>query len=128
MVNPFASMRMDSIFGGDQKNRKRFLSNILPFQQAETQTPPLESRNPLDIRSMSWTPSENKPEIIEPEEENEGSKYFSELERIRGNRGPALSAYQKHLDTLPTREATKPSKLRRFGGALVGAAAGLQGG
>jgi hypothetical protein len=103
-LNPYASMRFSSVFDKtdpeDPLNRKRFFSGIFPLSNQQPPEP--------------------------PPEQDEGGKYFDEIERIRTNRGPALTAYQEHLDTMPTREETKPSKWRRLGASLSGAAEGLQ--
>src|SRR3990167_8396294 len=110
MPNPFASMRFPNVFGrGDAPyepnffgpTQKRFMSNVMP--QPELEIPSYQSE-PMD----------------------EGGRYFDEMQRIRGQRGPALTAYQEHLNAMPTREQTNPSILRRIGAALSGGAVGLQ--
>lgn len=85
-------------------NRKRFLSGVSPFAQPAFKT--------LDPQ-------------VDPGED-EGSKYWNELERIRSMPSPALSAYQGALKDQPTREAYKPSIGRRMLAALEGFAGGPQ--
>lgn len=58
----------------------------------------------------------------------DAGKYFDEMQRLRGSRGPALTAYQSALNEMPTRETTKPSILRRIGGTVAGGLAGMRGG
>lgn len=60
-----------------------------------------------------------------PEQGFDSSRYFDELQRIRQKRGPALSAYQKALGEMPTRETTKPSIGRRIAGAFAGGLTGM---
>lgn len=101
--SPFMQTRFRNIFAPPEDSAgrvKRFLTNVVP-------------------------PPTFKQEMQPPPEQDEGSRYFDEIQRIRGNRGPALTAYQDALRTQPTREANKPSKGRRVAGILGGIAAGF---
>ena len=94
--------------------RKRFTSGTTPSWE--------EQYKPHQAQAGP-NPWERK----EEDTRDEGLKYYDELEKIRTNRGPALSAYQKALGEQPTYEQHKPSVGRRIAAALGGAAGGLSG-
>lgn len=79
-------------------------------------------------RDPSTSPTFQTPYInLEPEDDgmefgagNEGSQYFDEIQRIRNNASPALSAYKNALNQAPTPDQFKPSVLQRIGAALAG--------
>lgn len=66
------------------------------------------------------------PQEPEPTEQDEAGRYFDDMEQIRTHRGPALSAYQKHLDEIPTREKNKSGWGRKIAAGIIGGAQGLQ--
>jgi len=118
MINPFSASRLSRIFSNPAPQtvpRKRFLTGISPMQ-TETQG--------IDPSALGgeW----EKPEM--GAETSEGSKFFDELMRLRGNRGPALTAYQEALKGIPQTGDYKPSKWRRAGAAAIGALSGFGGG
>jgi len=57
-------------------------------------------------------------------EPGEASSYFDEMERIRTNRGPALSKYQEHLNAMPTREGNQQGKWGKILGGIAAAGVG----
>lgn len=103
----FGSFRNASVLG------KRFTTGTTPSPTFRSPVMPLTPSDPEDER-------EDIPGY-------DANRYFDEQERIRKSRGPALTAYQQALEEQPGAE-TNPSRWRRFGAALTGAAAGFAGG
>jgi len=98
-------MRFRNIFQPeDETDRgKRFLSGVSPFAPRRVRRPMDEQSDPVDDGS------------------SEGMRYFDELQRINGTRGPALNEYQTALKTQPTREQYAPSGKRRILASVIGA-------
>lgn len=123
MMNPISAMRSASIFGKPSSQPKRFLSNIAPVRFGAP--PEAPGMTPSRITPPQFGPME----IPEPEQEgSDAGDYFDQITRLRQNKGPALTAYQNALKTMPTMAEHEPSKMRRFGAILTGALAGFGGG
>lgn len=121
MTNPFASMRIRNIFSQPETQQgiqKRFMSGIAPRPKPKLSYMPEEETDFSGVDSADPT---------DPNQ-NEASQYFDQMERVRRNKGPALTAYQQALTEQPTAESTRPSTGRRVGAAIAGAFGGLGGG
>ena len=116
----FGNIRFDSIMGRQKPyidesgaiGGKRFTTGSVPTW--EEQYRPHQSQG-------GPNPWEQK------ERPDEAGSYYDELERIRNNRGPALTAYQKALGEQPTWEQHKPDWKRRLAGALISASSAAGG-
>lgn len=99
MVNPYAAMRMQSIFN--------------PLKP----TPTYPSKRQLDIN----TPLQDE----EDDQEEPGGDYFSEMMKLT-RPGPQMTAYQQALQNVPKPEDYEPTKMGRWAAALSGFGAGVR--
>lgn len=76
--------------------------------------------------SPTFRSSFSNPMMDDPDQD-EASKYYTEMEKIRANSGPGLSAYKQELQNMPTPEQYKPSVGRKLGAALIGGLSGFAG-
>lgn len=126
MFNPLALMRQQSIFSqpspDDPQNpyRKRFVGGGI--------TPSPE--NP-DVGSITDENSGDNASAKSPFDKGgrsyDAGKYFDEMENIRRNKGPAVTAYQQQLANIPTHDQFQPTKMRRLMATIAGVGAGLGG-
>jgi O-succinylbenzoate synthase len=61
-----------------------------------------------------------------PPEQNEGGKFYDEIERIRNSAGPGISAYRNALNEVPQQEEYAPDKWTRVAAGLSGLSAGMK--
>lgn len=126
MFNPIAAMRQSRLFGGDDTiARGRGGSRPgLTMNYGEEPAVPIGQGG---FRNFSF-PRNPEPEP-EPEPEpaqNNASKFYQEMERLRMNQGPAVSAYSKALSEEPQVEDYKPNWLTRIAAGLSGFSAGMK--
>jgi hypothetical protein len=137
--NLLSAFRSPNTMGSESGGRKRFTSGTMPqFEQRDVVAQPFEQPEPYEppeIQSRAYGPEARKPFQspmslpggLAEDRRSEGMKYYDELENIRTNRGPALSAYQKALEEQPTYDQFKPSFGRKLAAGIAGGAAGLGG-
>lgn len=65
-------------------------------------------------------------DIQQEPEQDEGSKFYGELQRIRNQATPGLTAYQGALQEMPTPDQYKPNWLTRIASGLSGLGAGIR--
>lgn len=126
MPNPFSSLRFGNVYGDADYGAsgypspyqnfggKRFMSSIYPNQTPPEPPPPRPTFGP-----PADAPSYGQGFGAEQPAQDEGGKYFDEIQRIRGMRGPAVSAYQAHLNAMPTEKSTEPSLGRKILGGVA---------
>ena len=101
MANPFSSLRMRGVMGGSPyKQIFGGQKRLSPYQQIQF------GQDEEDSDEMMSQP-------------DEGSRFYDEMQRIRGQRGPALSAYSQALGEQPTPDQYKPNWLSRIGAGLA---------
>lgn len=97
----------------------------LRFRTAPPPAPPapvVPDSSVLSFGNNSSNISDNLPNKTDASQrKSDAQNYFEQLERIRNNKGPALTAYQHAIDNQPTPEQYKPSLGRRIG-AIASAA------
>jgi hypothetical protein len=111
--NPFGMSRMENIFSTPyDRPRKRFLGAAISGKNTPFNDP---------VDQDFFTP----PEV---DTRDEATRYFDEMEKIRKRRGPALTAYQEHIQNRPVEDSPdyKPSIWRRLASAAAAGAQGYQ--
>lgn len=81
-------------------------------------------KRPSPYASLFSGDEEEEQEI--PQQRNEASRYYDEMEKIRSNAGPGLSAYRQALQEIPTQEQHKPNWMTRIAAGLSGFGAGMK--
>jgi hypothetical protein len=61
-----------------------------------------------------------------PPEQNEGGKFYDEIERIRNTTGQGVSAYRNALTQVPTQAEYAPNAMTRIAAGLSGLSAGMK--
>lgn len=80
---------------------------------------------PMDEVPRPTSEPPNRP--INSSAMDESEKFFEAMQKARGE-APMTKQYREALAQAPTMEANKPTKMRRFGAAVVGGMAGATGG
>lgn len=97
----------------------------LRFRTAPPPAPPapvVPDSSVLSFGNNSSNISDNLPNKADaPQRKSDAQNYFEQLERIRNNKGPALTAYQHAIDNQPNPDSYAPSWGRRIG-AITSAA------
>ena len=78
------------------------------------------------FRTPFQQPSDQIGELNAPPQRSEASRFYDEMQRIRNQATPGLSAYQGALKEMPTPEQYKPNWLTRIAAGLGGLSSGMK--
>jgi hypothetical protein len=114
---PIKDYRLNRILN-PQAGQGSFASGFSGKRMSPFETPP----------GPQFSFNQNSPDIgdiQEPPEQDEGSKFYDELQRIRNQATPGLTAYQGALQNMPTPDQYKPNWMNRIASGLSGFSAGM---
>lgn len=110
--------RMTSLFRGDGTTPRR---TPYQFSFGESQEP-----EPIGAKVNFRTPWEPMSPIEQAPEQSDSSRFYDEVQRLRGQEGPGVTAYRRALGEMPNPADYNPGKFTRVAAGLAGISAGLR--